>query len=66
MISRYVVCEDYRDLNRTVYQYLIGVNDTLNDLQANEKDKDVKEVVPLEMLLEDKDFFNYVKSSNER
>ena len=63
---RYVVCEGYRDTDRVVYQYLIGVNDTLNDLHKNEPDRDVKEVVPLEMILEDAEFFQYVKSSNER
>ena len=63
---RYVVCEGFRDPDRTVFQYLIGVNDTLNELRLNDKGNDVKEVVPLEMLLEDAEFFQYMKNSNER
>lgn len=63
---RYVVCEGYRDPERIIYQYLIGVNDTINDLRLQNQDSDVKEVVPLETLLGDQEFFDYVKASNER
>ncbi|XP_076817164.1 cap-specific mRNA (nucleoside-2'-O-)-methyltransferase 1-like isoform X2 [Clavelina lepadiformis] len=64
--ERYVVCEGYRDSDRQIFAYLMEINDSINEFKSSNPGKDVKSVVPLDVLLDDTEFFNYVKSSNER
>ena len=63
---RYVVCKGYRDADkRRVFEYLLMVNDALNDLKTSDPDQEVNEVVPFETISEDLDFQAYVKKYNE-
>lgn len=62
--ERYVVCKGYRDdSERLVAEYLVSVNSDLNDYKNT--DKDITSVVPLDILLEDTSFCDYLTQSNE-
>lgn len=64
--ERYVVCKGYKDAEeRRIYEYLLMVNDALNDLKVRDPDQDINEVVPFELISEDQDFHSYVKKYNE-
>jgi len=61
--ERYVVCSGFRDdEQRLMSEYLLHINNEMNELKQT--DEDVTDVFPMESMLEDVDFFSYVKSSN--
>lgn len=61
---RYVICKGYRDSERLVAEYLMSVNGDLNE--CKDTDKDIASAVPLDILLEDAEFCDYLTKSNER
>nr|XP_002121619.3 cap-specific mRNA (nucleoside-2'-O-)-methyltransferase 1 [Ciona intestinalis] len=63
--ERYAVCQGYRDEDRQLFNYLIEINDQMNEFKKSSVNQDVKAVVPLEILTGDQEFFNYMKTSNE-
>nr|XP_039259182.1 cap-specific mRNA (nucleoside-2'-O-)-methyltransferase 1-like [Styela clava] len=62
--ERYVVCRGYKDEQRLIGDFLLSINQTLNEMKGT--DYDVNSVVPLDLLMEDTGFCEYVKQSNER
>ena len=65
--ERYIICEGARESRDVIYNYLFEINDTLNETFRDENsDLDVNEIVPLEILKEDSDFFDYIYNSNEK
>lgn len=65
--ERYLVCENAKESKEIVYNYLFNINDCLNEhFRDEQSDYDVTQIVPLAILKEDKEFYNYVFSSNEK
>jgi len=67
--ERYVVCKWKRPDTDNVSQYLHQVNKLLNDLKFDlggrtRSESDVVEVVPVDLLQQDKQFFDYIVRSN--
>ncbi|XP_035670765.1 cap-specific mRNA (nucleoside-2'-O-)-methyltransferase 1-like [Branchiostoma floridae] len=61
--ERYVVCKGLKPGYEVVEEYLFNVNIQMNRLKNTEVD--VNEVVPLDIIKKDSQFFQYMVSSNE-
>lgn len=61
---RYVVCKGLKSGIDEVRDYLFAVNIKLNQLRNSEQD--VNLVVPLEVIKNDQDFYEYMVQSNEK
>ncbi|XP_026887386.2 cap-specific mRNA (nucleoside-2'-O-)-methyltransferase 1 [Electrophorus electricus] len=62
--ERYVVCRSLKPGSDAVRDYLFTVNLKLNHLRHSERD--VTDVVPLNVIKGDTDFYQYMTDSNER
>ncbi|XP_019624485.1 PREDICTED: LOW QUALITY PROTEIN: cap-specific mRNA (nucleoside-2'-O-)-methyltransferase 1-like [Branchiostoma belcheri] len=62
--ERYVVCKGLKPGYEVVEEYLFKVNIQMNRLKNT--DVDVNEVVPLDIIKKDSQFFQYMVSSNEK
>ncbi|KAK3860428.1 hypothetical protein Pcinc_033526 [Petrolisthes cinctipes] len=66
--ERYIMCKWKRENTEDVYQFLFDMNIRLNSLQASakspEKQLDITELVPLEHIMADEDFYQYMCNSN--
>lgn len=63
VLHRYVVCKGYRDDQRLLSDYLIAANQELNDMKKT--NEDITSLVPLDIIMQDKGFCDYMKKSNE-
>ncbi|KAM6905732.1 cap-specific mRNA (nucleoside-2'-O-)-methyltransferase 1 isoform 1-T1 [Lycodopsis pacificus] len=61
--ERYVVCRGLKPGSEAVKDYMFRINLKLNQLK--DTDGDVMEVVPLSIIKEDTDFYQYMVNSNE-
>lgn len=61
---RYVVCRGLKPGSDAVKDYMFRVNIKLNQLRNS--DSDVTEVVPLNIIKDDPDFYQFMVGSNER
>lgn len=61
---RYVVCKGLKPGTDAVREYMFTINLKLN--QFRHTDRDVTEVVPLDIIKGDTDFFQFMINSNER
>ncbi|XP_051737035.1 cap-specific mRNA (nucleoside-2'-O-)-methyltransferase 1 [Ctenopharyngodon idella] len=61
--ERYVVCKGLKPGTDTVREYMFTINLKLN--QFRHSDRDVTEVVPLDIIKGDTDFFQFMINSNE-
>ncbi|KAL0157873.1 hypothetical protein M9458_045949, partial [Cirrhinus mrigala] len=59
----YVVCKSLKPGTDAVREYMFNINLKLN--QFRHSDRDVTEVVPLDIIKGDTDFFQYMINSNE-
>lgn len=64
VIPRYVVCRGLKPGSDAVREYMFRVNLKLNQLKNT--DTDVTDVVPLSIIKEDTDFYQFMVNSNER
>uniref|UniRef100_A0A8C1X3M5 Cap-specific mRNA (nucleoside-2'-O-)-methyltransferase 1 n=1 Tax=Cyprinus carpio TaxID=7962 RepID=A0A8C1X3M5_CYPCA len=62
--ERYVVCKSLKPGTDAVREYMFTINLKLNHFRHS--DRDVTEVVPLEIIKGDTDFFQFMINSNER
>jgi hypothetical protein len=65
MYCRYIICQWKREDCKVIADYLYDVNEKLWKTGSTSQ-KDILEVVPLEVLTSDTDFYNYIISSNNR
>lgn len=63
-VLRYVVCRGLKPGSDAVREYLFKVNLKLNQLRNT--DTDVTDVVPLSIIKDDTDFYQFMVNSNER
>ncbi|MEQ2266215.1 Cap-specific mRNA (nucleoside-2'-O-)-methyltransferase 1, partial [Xenotaenia resolanae] len=63
VVYRYIVCRGLKPGSDAVREYMFRVNLKLNQLRN--KDTDVTEVVPLNIIKDDTDFFQFMINSNE-
>lgn len=63
-ICRYIVCRGLKPGSDAVREYMFRINLKLNQLRNT--DMDVTEVVPLSIIKEDTDFYQFMVNSNER
>uniref|UniRef100_A0A3B4A205 Cap-specific mRNA (nucleoside-2'-O-)-methyltransferase 1 n=1 Tax=Periophthalmus magnuspinnatus TaxID=409849 RepID=A0A3B4A205_9GOBI len=61
--SEYIVCRDLKPGSDAVREYMFKVNLKLNQLKNTERD--VLEVVPLHIIKDDTDFYQFMVNSNE-
>lgn len=61
--ERYVVCKSLKPGTDAVREYMFTINRKLN--QFRQSDRDVTEVVPLDIIKGDTDFFQFMINSNE-
>lgn len=64
LLCRYVVCKGLKSGIEDVRAYLFTVNIRLNQLRNS--DVDVNLIVPLNVLKDNQDFYNYIVQSNEK
>lgn len=65
MYCRYIICQWKQEDYKVIADYLYRVNEKLWKFGSTSQ-KDILEVVPLDVLTSDNDFFNYIVSSNNR
>ena len=68
--ERFIICKGKRQQFQAIRDYLFKVNARLNQLGSSQigvttSKIDVTEIVPLSMLLADKEFCNYMRQSND-
>ena len=68
--ERYIICKGKRPNMEPIRDYLFEVNQKLNQIGFNlnggtDSSIDVMEIVPLSMILEDVDFVEYLRKSND-
>lgn len=64
--ERYIICEGAKDSKNLICDYLFDINETLNKTFRDENSSyDVEAIVPISVLTNDEDFFNYIYNSNE-
>jgi len=61
--ERYIICQWKREDCKVITDYMYHVNEKLWKFGSTSQ-KDILEVVPLEVLTSDSDFYNYIVSSN--
>lgn len=61
---RYIVCRSLKPGSGAVKDYMFKVNIKLNQLRNT--DSDVTDVVPLHIVKDDPDFYQFMVNSNER
>lgn len=64
LLCRYVVCKGLKSGIEDVRDYLFRVNIRLNQLRNS--DVDVNLIVPLNVIKDNQDFYNYIVQSNEK
>ncbi|KAL5008105.1 hypothetical protein ScPMuIL_013686 [Solemya velum] len=62
--ERYIICQGLRSDADTVRQYMHEVNLDLNRYMTATSKEDVREIVPMDVLENDMDFFEYICTSN--
>eukprot|EP00794_Sanderia_malayensis_P017829 gene17829-19612_t len=60
--ERYVVCKGKLPDAEAIHDYMFNINTKLNQLKGTQRD--VNEVVPMQILTSDNDFFKYIYESN--
>lgn len=60
---RYIVCRGLKPGSDAVREYMFRINLKLNQLKDTERD--VTDVVPLSIIKEDTDFYQFMVNSNE-
>jgi len=65
--ERYIVCKHKKEDTEEVHEYLFEVNKKLAPLMtvAN-TEKDIVEIVPMDVIVGDEDFFKFMKESNDK
>ncbi|GFR69137.1 CAP-specific mRNA (nucleoside-2'-O-)-methyltransferase 1 [Elysia marginata] len=63
--ERYIVCKGLKPNKQPVQEYMHLINVDLNKYMSAVSTEDVTDIVPLETLLDDKPFFDYLLESNE-
>lgn len=64
VLNRYIVCRSLKPGADAVREYMFKVNLKLNQLKNTEMD--VTDVVPLDIIKDDTDFYQFMVKSNER
>lgn len=60
---RYIICKWLKENTKDICDYMFEVNGILEKYSST-CDKDVNEVVPLDVLKEDEEFYEYIVNSN--
>uniref|UniRef100_A0A0K0FKL0 Cap-specific mRNA (nucleoside-2'-O-)-methyltransferase 1 n=1 Tax=Strongyloides venezuelensis TaxID=75913 RepID=A0A0K0FKL0_STRVS len=66
--ERYIVCKNLRPWGGTIIKdYLMKINNKLNEFEGKSLSdvKDIREIVPEEVIYNDEEFFNYIVDHNE-
>ncbi|RUS78259.1 hypothetical protein EGW08_013975 [Elysia chlorotica] len=63
--ERYIACKGLRPNKQSVQHYMHLINVDLNKYMTAVSTEDVNDIVPLEILTNDKPFFEYILESNE-
>ena len=68
--ERYIICKGKRQDSKPIADYLLEINCRLNEigfttLGGTESEIDINHIVPLEVIMNDNAFFNYIRDSND-
>ena len=66
VLFRYIICKGLRSDADSIQQYMLYLNAQFDELGGVLSDRDIAEIVPLELLQGDDNFFEYIFTSNER
>ena len=67
IIFSYIICEGANESKKIVIEYLHSINNDLNQhFRDDNSNTDVTHIVPLSILKNDENFFNYIMNSNEK
>ena len=64
-LFRYIICEGLRPDFTPVLAYMKYLNAKLQQFSDQRSKTDIREVVPLHIIKQDEQFFNYIYNSNE-
>lgn len=62
---RYIICKSMKGESSKVRDYMDAINKRMDKLSGILTDMDIMEVVPLSILKEDTQFYDYIFNSNE-
>ena len=66
LFLRYIICQGLRPGSHTICDYMSEVNELMETTFSRVlSDQDIVQVVPLDVMKADTDFFNYIFESNE-
>ena len=68
--ERYIICKWKRQDSKSIADYIFEINCRLNELGftqlgSTKSNIDINHIVPLEVIMQDRAFFNYIKNSND-
>ena len=63
--SRYIICKGKRPDSLPVLEYMRDINQDLCKLLVSTSADDVNELVPFDMIEDDRQFYQYIRDSNE-
>ncbi|GIY57075.1 cap-specific mRNA [Caerostris extrusa] len=63
--ERYIICKWLKDDSKDVADYMFEINEKLTKYLTTTSEKDIIEVVPLNILKENEDFYQYIVTSND-
>lgn len=66
LLFRYIICKGLRSDAGPIEQYMFDLNERFEKLGSVLSENDLVQVVPLELLHGDDNFFEYILTSNER
>ncbi|KAG1683249.1 Cap-specific mRNA (nucleoside-2'-O-)-methyltransferase 1 [Nymphon striatum] len=62
--ERYIICKWRRENTKDIHDYMFELNCRIQQLKLGKSSEDIIEVVPLEMIKQNKDFYEYIFESN--
>ncbi|CAL1265972.1 unnamed protein product [Larinioides sclopetarius] len=64
--ERYIICKWLKEDIKDIADYMFEVNEKLGKYSSTTSDADIVEVVPLEVLKENEEFYDYIVTSNDK
>jgi hypothetical protein len=63
---RYIICQGLRPGSHTICDYMSEVNEHMETTFSSVlSDRDIVDILPLDVMMGDADFFSYIYESNE-
>lgn len=63
---RYIICKWLKEDTKDISDYMYEINDALAKYRGTANDKDITDIVPLNLLKENEEFYDYIVESNNK